>query len=125
MKLFYTVLLLSLAILNACKKGSGEQTLGIDVQSAFNQDKVQIFIDGEEMLNQRLQTNWVLGACLPDGQITTTKSEGRHEIKVIINDIVTRTENFSLNNPLYIGVNFDPQTNAVSFIYSGQQFIYD
>ena len=125
MRSIYLLFFLSLSILSACKKGSGEQTLGIDIQSAFNQDKVQVFIDGQEMLNQRLQTNWVLGVCMPDGQIITTKSQGGHEIKVIVNDIVTRTDNFSLNNPLYIGVIFNPQTNAISFVYSGQRFIYD
>ena len=125
MRILYILLFLSLNLVSACKKDSGEQTLGIDIQSSFNQNKVQVFIDGQELLNRRLQTNWVLGVCAVDGQISTTKTEGRHEIKVIVNDRVTKTENFSLHNALYIGVIYNPQTNEISFVYSGKQFIYD
>jgi hypothetical protein len=32
---------------------------------------------------------------------------------------------FSLDSDLYIGVNYDRQTNAVSFIFSKQPFAYD
>ncbi len=125
------IFLMLLALFSACKKDSnpgpveGDFKLGVDVQSSFNQDMVQVIIDGETVLNKRLQTMNVLSVCLVDGQVTTRRNEGTHEIKAIVNNTVTRTETFSMNNDLYIGVNYDPQTNGVSFIYSNQRFMYD
>ncbi|MGN6491527.1 MAG: hypothetical protein ACTHLE_05975 [Agriterribacter sp.] len=117
-------LLLVASIFCACKKDKNTFTLGIDVQSSFNQDSVRIFIDGQELINKRLQTNYALGVCFVDGQVTTALNEGQHEIKVSINNAITKTETFNLHNNLYIGVNSD-QSSDVSLIYSNERFIYD
>jgi hypothetical protein len=125
------IFLMLLGLLNACKKDSnpvpleGDLTLGVDVQSSFEQDVVQVIIDGETVINKQLQTNYVLGVCMHDGQVITTRNEGSHEIKVIVNNIITRSETFSMSNDRYIGINYNRQTNEITFIYSDQRFMYD
>jgi hypothetical protein len=92
-------LLLSIGILNSCKKDLDTFTIGIDIQSSFDQDIARVLVDGQELINKQFQTNYAIGACLPDGRITTTKNKGEYNIKVIINNVVTKTENFTLNSP--------------------------
>lgn len=120
-------LLLAIAILPSCKKEEALNTftLGIDVQSSFDGDVVQVVIDGQEVINKQLQTNYVLGVCYEDGQITTTANEGSHEIKVVVNNAVTEIETFTMSNDLYIGIGFNPQTNDITFVYANERFLYD
>jgi len=105
-KTTFTFFLIAVSIFNCCKKDLNSYVLGIDIQSSFNQDSVQVFVDGQSLINRRLQTNYVLGVCNIAGQTTTTKIGGNYEIKVIINNTTIKTETFSLNNNLYIGVNY-------------------
>ncbi|MEO6165881.1 MAG: hypothetical protein ABIO46_03095 [Chitinophagales bacterium] len=75
MKKFVLVLLMQTAIIfNSCKKGETNSfVLGVAVQSSFNQDHIKVSIDGEDIINATLQTNYSLGICLDDGQVTTKK----------------------------------------------------
>ncbi|MBK9730538.1 MAG: hypothetical protein IPO83_04485 [Chitinophagaceae bacterium] len=117
--------LLTIVILNSCRKDSNDFLVGVDVQSSFNHDEVKIFIDGKKLIDKELQTFEVLGVCYGDGQIITSKNKGNHKIKVIVNNGTTVTENFSLDADLYIGINYNQQTKEISFVYAAQRFIYD
>lgn len=126
--LIFSFLLLSTFLLFSCKKENIKLNpflLGIDVQSSFNQDKVKILIDGKVMIHDVLQTESSTGVCPDGGRITTPQNEGEHEIKVILNNTDPVSTVFTLNNNLYIGINYNPQTEAVSFIYSETVFLYD
>jgi hypothetical protein len=109
-------------ILNSCTKESKIFDLNIAVQSSFDGDKVQVLIDDEELINKQFQTNYSLGL---SGGVVTTRDKGRHEIKVVVNNASGKAKNFTLDSDLYVGVNYDRQTNAVSFIFSKQPFAYD
>jgi hypothetical protein len=109
-------------ILNSCTKELKTFDLNIAVQSSFDGDKVQVLIDYEELINKQFQTNYSLGL---SGGVVTTRDKGRHEIKVVVNNASGKAENFTLDSDLYVGVNYDRQTNAVSFIFSKQPFAYD
>lgn len=124
-KAAFIYLCLIAGILSSCTKDSKYFTIGVDVQSSFNGEKVQVFIDGQALISKQLQTNQILGVCYIDGQITATKTTGKHEIKTIIDNTVSKTESFTLDANLYIGVNYNPQIKTVSFIYSKQPFVYD
>jgi len=124
-KLAFILLLTTTGILSSCKKEAATLTLGIDVQSSFDHDNVQIFVDGHVLINKTLQTNYALGVCLPDGRIMTLEDQGDHEIKVIVNNSINKTERFFLNSNLYIGVNYEPQQAGISFVYSHRSFVYD
>lgn len=123
--LLISSLLLAIVMLYSCKEEGDRFTLGIDVQSYFDQDNVQVFVDGQLLINKQLRTNPVLGVCLYEGQITTTQNEGAHEMKVVVNNTATKTENFSLHKNFYIGINYNQQTKEISFAYADQRFLYD
>jgi hypothetical protein len=116
---------IAIVTLVSCKEeNTNTISLGLDVQSFFNQDNVKITIDNTEILNKQLQTNPSLGVCL-DGRVSIKLREGRHVIGIMINNLGTKTETFSLINSLYIGVNYSNQTNEISLTYSDQPFGYD
>jgi hypothetical protein len=120
-----TIFFLALSLLWSCQEENVNTiTLGLDVQSSFNQDNVKITIDHKEIINRQLQTNNLLGVC-GDGRISIKLSEGNHVIKIVVNNLTTKTETFSLNKVLYIGVNYLEQTKEISLIYSDHPFGYD
>ena len=86
---------------------------------------MQVFIDGNKLIDKTLSTNISLDVCLFDGQVITSGKEGVHTIKVVINDSITKTESFPLDNDLYIGVNYDRQLSKISFDYSKYKFMYE
>ena len=119
--IFYFV---SISLLSSCRdEAVNTIPVGIDVQSFFNQDIVQITIDNKEVLNKQLQTGNILAVC-SDGRINVNLIEGSHIIKILINNLTTKTETFSLNKALYIGVNYYEQTKEISLIYSDHPFGY-
>lgn len=123
-KLFIALLLLSITMLPSCKKDTKSYTVGIDVQSIFYNDSLQVMLDNVQLINKRLTTEAVLGVCT-DGRIISTQAEGSHQIKVVLNDSLIQTDTFSLTHDLYIGIHRDPTTNVLSFLYSNQKFMYD
>lgn len=126
-KAFFTFLFLIITILNACKKDVNSFIVGINIESSFNQDNVQVFIDGQKVISAQATTQWTLGACIIDGKITdsTITNEGNHEIKIVINNSITHTETFSLNSNLFLRVLFNRQKNQISIIYSKERYLYD
>jgi hypothetical protein len=115
---------LALVLLTACRKSSNPTVydLGVDIQSNFNNDKVQVFIDNQPLLNTLVTTNhaWSLAT-----SISTANTEGKHTIKVIANEKAVSTETFSQKADLYIGVNYNQQNDKVNFTYSAQPYLYN
>lgn len=134
-KLFFAVAALSILALTSCKRenyntapqltNTGNAKLGIDIQSSFDQDRVQVLIDGKTAINRKLTTNHVLGVCWLDGQITSWLNPGQHEIKVIINNFVRKTDTFSLGDSLFIGVCYLEESKKILLNYSDKKFMYD
>jgi hypothetical protein len=119
------IYLITLMVFTSCEERDVNTiSVGIDVQSFFNQENVKILIDNKEIINKQLETNGILGLCL-DGRANIKLSEGNHVIKILINDLTTKTETFTLSSNFYIGVNYSAQTKAISLIYSVDPFMYD
>lgn len=114
---------LVLLLFAACRKTSDPAVfdLGVDIQSSFDQDTVQVFIDNQPLLNTPLSSSPLLGLAT---SISTANTEGYHTIKVVINDNIVKTESFMQSNDLYIGVNYNRSTKVISFVYSEQGFMY-
>jgi hypothetical protein len=126
MKQVVITLLLAVPLLfSSCKKESGSHKVAIDIQASFDQDHVQVFLDGNRLINNILQTNYVLSLCMQDGQVSVMENQGRHKIEVIVNNSVSESASFVLSKDLYIGVQYDRQLEKVSFIYSDTPFMYD
>jgi hypothetical protein len=120
-----TILSIPLALLlfAACRKTSNPTVfdLGVDMQSTFEQDNVQVLIDNQPLLDREVSTNGILGF---GGSISTANTEGNHTLKVIINDSTVKSENFTQKANLYIGINYNKTTKAVTFVYSDHGFVY-
>ncbi|HUM52366.1 MAG TPA: hypothetical protein PK431_11140 [Chitinophagales bacterium] len=122
-KIAFVLFILTITILISCKKDKTYK-LGIDVQSQFENDSVELFLDNEPLIKKRLSTNNLLGVC-DDGIVRLTKNEGVHTLLFIVNNSATLVTNLSLNNNLYIGITYDPSDNEVSFMHSDEPFIYE
>lgn len=120
-----TILSIPLALLlfAACRKTSNPTVfdLGVDIQSTFEQDNVQVLIDNQPLLDREVSTNRTFGF---GGSISTAATEGNHTLKVIINDSTVKTENFTQKGNLYIGINYNKATKAVTLVYTDHRFAY-
>ena len=115
---------LVLLLLGGCRKTSNPTVfdLGVDMQSSFDKDRVQVVIDNQPLLNTQVTTNQTLGLAT---SISTAATEGKHSIKVIVNDSTVKTESFSQSGPLYLGINYDKAAKTVSIAYSTKRFLYN
>lgn len=119
--LFTSLVLLLFA---ACRKANNPTVydLGVDVQSTFNKDNVQVVIDNQPLLNTQVTTNELLGFAT---SISTANTEGKHTIKVVVNGNVLKTESFTQSGDLYVGINYNKTAGDISFRFSPHRFIYD
>jgi hypothetical protein len=105
MKKFTCFLLLAVSMATiSCKKEktSNEKfALHVDLQYSFDNDKVQIFIDGKEVYNNIVSTNDLLGFA---AGFSLEKESGLHTLSVKLNDNITDAKIFTLDKELYIGV---------------------
>ena len=115
---------LVLLLLVACRKTSNPTVfdLGVDMQASFEKDHVQVMIDNQPLLNTQVTTNQTLGLAT---SISTAATEGKHSIKVIVNDSIVNTGTFSQSGDLYIGINYDKTAKTVSIAYSTKRFLYN
>lgn len=111
-------------VLLSCRQNQETFVLGVDMQENFAGDSVHLYIDGTPALSKRLQTNPVLGVCAADGQLLLNQTGGRHELKVVINNSVIKTDTFILAADHYIAVNFNG-TQQITFTHSDQKFMYE
>jgi len=121
-----TILFTSLVLLlfAACRKTSNPTVfdLGVDVQTTFEKDNVQVFIDNQPLLNTQVSTNDQLGLAT---SISTANTEGKHTIKVVVNGNTIKSEDFTQSGDLYVGINYNKPVNTVSIVFSAHRFVYD
>lgn len=110
-----------LITINSCKD---EEifTVGFDLTNTYNQDEVQIILDGQVLMDEPLQTD--LSTSLAT-TMRVKKPNGKHTLKITVNDIFSKTEVISLKDDLYINVSYNPATPEISFNYSDQPSFYD
>jgi hypothetical protein len=107
--------------LPSCKKST--QKISIDLQSGFRNDKVRVFVDGEEYMNSYFTTREHLGVA--GGSEEKIIQSGKHELKIIINESIIQTEAFTVKSDLYIGISYFKDSGRINFNYSSQPFFYD
>ena len=121
-----TILFTSLVLLlfAACRKTSNPTVfdLGVDVQTTFEKDNVQVFIDNQPLLNTQVSTNDQLGLAT---SISTANTEGKHTIKVVVNGNTVKSEDFTQSGDLYVGINYNKPASTVSIVFSAHRFVYD
>jgi hypothetical protein len=114
---------LVLLLLAGCRKTDNPTVfdLGVDMQTTFEKDQVQVLIDNQPLLNTELSTDRVLGLAR---SISTAGTEGTHSIKIIVNGNTVKTESFTQSGDLYIGINYDKTAKTVAITYSKYRFGY-
>jgi hypothetical protein len=123
-KIILTVFLLS-SLMMACRKSNGPAAkfdLGVDLQSTFEQDQVQVLIDDQLLYDNLATTNPSLSLAKSIG---TTNTDGRHFITVVVNNKTSVIDSFEQHSNLYIGVSYDKDLKKISFRYSPVKFGYD
>jgi hypothetical protein len=124
MKKAFLLIPLAALLFVSCRKTDNPTvySLGVDMQETFNKDNVRVYIDNQPLLSTVLTSNHNLGLA---GSVSTVNTEGNHTIKVVVNDNTVTTQNFTQHGDLYIGIKLNKTSNAVSFVYSAQRFVYD
>lgn len=108
-------------ITNSCKD-EATYTIGIDLTNSYNEENVQVELDGKILTDEPLQTN--LSTSLA-AAVYVKKTSGRHTLKITIDDTYSKTEVISLKDDLNIDVRYNPSTHEISFNYSDQPTFYD
>jgi hypothetical protein len=120
-----TILIIPLALmlLVSCRKTNNPTvfSLRVDMQENFTGDNVRVLIDNQPLLNKKVTSDTVLGF---GGSVSTANTEGSHTIKVIVNDNIVTSENFTQKSDLYIGVGYNKTAKTVSVVYSTDGFGY-
>ncbi len=121
---FYTIFALLVLMATSCQNGTinEDERVYLHIQSSFSNDQVQVKFDGNEVYNNLVSTNHVLGLADVD---STTLTSGNHEIAVIVNNTFTHTELFNHDQAPYICINFDDSDNTISIEYFYDRPMYD
>ena len=117
-----SLFLIASLLIFSCSDEVSLITVGVDVQSFFNNDKVIVSIDNKVVLNENLTTGVILA--VTDARIVLKLKEGSHSITVTVNDVSTKTETFLLNASMYLGINYDEQSEEITIIHSDHPFGY-
>ncbi len=121
-----TILFTSLVLLlfTACRKANNPTVydLGVDVQTTFEKDNVQVLIDNQPLLHTQVTTDNILGFAT---SISTANTEGKHTIKVVINGTLIKTESFTQSGDLYVGINYNKPAGDIAFTFSPHRFAYN
>lgn len=117
-------------MLNSCYKDNSLFILGTDIQAYFQHAQVKLAIDGKEVYNGHVTTSDLLGVSFNDfdqhmARIEFQISPGSHNLKVTVNDTITKSFDIQLTNDLFIGVMYAPVSGQVSLLYSNERFMYD
>jgi hypothetical protein len=120
------LILFSATILFAgCDDEAAEKRqLAFSVQSDFSNDEVEIVVNGLVLLKKTVSTNHSVGADLT-AQAAIDLIRGGHRAEITVNSTHKLITNVILDTDLYIGVNYDRDTNEISVVQSPYPFAYD
>lgn len=82
------------------------QAFEVHLNSQFSNDRVQVFIDGKEVFDERVTTLDVLSLA---EVIALKRPAGHHRIEVVVNRKERKAATFSLTEALYIHVWYRPE----------------
>lgn len=124
MKKTILIIPLALLLLVSCRKTNNPTVfdLRVDMQANFSEDNVRVYIDNQPLLNKKVTSDPMLGFA---GSVSTANTEGNHTIKVIVNDDIVTSQNFTQKSDLYIGVGYNKTAKTVSFVYSTDAIGYN
>jgi hypothetical protein len=119
------VILLVVTVFTACDNEELADTrqLVFHVQSDFSNDEVKITVDGQEILNKMATTNHLLGVD-PSANTSVDLIKGTHSVGIVVDGHGFMTD-VVLDSDLYVGINYNRDTNEIFIVQSLQPFGYD
>lgn len=120
--LFFIVILVWSCTTNATEPTSSASVFQIHLQSWFDHTPVTVSIDHSQIYSDTISTGEIIGiAHMISYQITN----GTHLLHVTVSDSISKDTVFTIQDTLYIGVNFNIQNSQINFYYSRYRFLYD
>ena len=120
-KFIFLFALISLLVVNGCKKLDIEKELRIDIGRQFQNDVVTIKLDNDVIFLDSVSTNPILGV---SKILKFDYPIGKYEMSVNVNGIEKRNKVRHKNN-LYIYISFDKTSSEISITYPTEKYVYD
>jgi hypothetical protein len=94
----------------------------IHLQSGFAQTPVTITIDNSQIFSDIISTSALSGvAAIVPAQVTN----GTHFLRVTVSNSVSKDTTFTIQDTLYIGVNYSSQNSQINYYFTRKGFLYD
>jgi hypothetical protein len=93
----------------------------IHLQGGFSNTPVKVKVDNSQLLNDTVTTGSILAyAAIIPAQI----NKGLHSLSITIDDSITKDTTFTINDTLYIGVNYKQSTSSINYYFRYHSFPY-
>lgn len=124
MKSFLSILFLAASFFVSCSDEPTIHTVEFHVQTEFDDDLVEIYIDdGQVVLNQKVTTSMALGVDLSAIK-SVDMSTGEHAVRIVVNGTHELKTLIRVESDLFVAVTYDPQNNEVSIAESVTRYLY-
>ena len=128
-KYFYSLslLLIVLFFINSCDNNvdANEKEpadhFQIDLQTWFSNVKVKVSVDNSIVFDDTVTTGSILAYA---AIIPVDINKGTHSLKVTVDNSITKESTFSINDTLYVGVNYSAINSNITFDFQNEPFPY-
>lgn len=93
----------------------------IHLQGGFSNTPVKVNVDYSQTFNDTVTTGSIIAVA---AIIPVDIYKGTHLLKVTIADSITKDTTFTINDTLYIGVNYSPSTSNITYNFRHTPFPY-
>ena len=128
-KYFYSVsfLLLILFFINSCdnnvdtNKPEPADHFQVDLQTWFSNVKVKVSVDNNIVFDDTVTTGSILAYA---AIIPVELNKGLHSLMVTVDNSLIKDTTFTINDTLYVGVNYSVASSKITFTFQHQPFPY-
>ncbi len=94
----------------------------IHLQSGFAQTPVTITIDNSQIYADIISTSALSGAA---AIVPVQVTNGTHLLRVTVSNSISKDTSFTIQDTLYIGVNYNSQNSQIDYYFTRKGFLYD
>lgn len=124
MKTYLLLFVVTLIILPGCNEEPETKKVEFHVQTEFEDDLVEIFIDDTQLvLSEKVTTSPILGVDL-NAIKAIDVSRGEHRIRITVNGAKELNTTIRVDSDLFVGIRYDEQLNQISITQSLTAFLY-
>lgn len=120
------LLFIFLVSFQSCKKSNdcphNLYEVGIDFQSEFNDDRVEVRVDTIRLLNEKINSNSLLGLAK---SLKTNLNQGYHHLQIRINTNIDFSKNIYISKNSYYAINYNRLTGLIQISVSDSPYMYE